>query len=308
MRGINRVPVRKSLGVWMCFLFLGKIMGQGCSDAGLCTIDPLQAGLSHPMDIHKSKIEAGASVGAADYTIMAMGGYVGYTRKLGQSWSVDAKLTFLGQSGNDISVFGPGDIFANVSYSFSKKFSLTGGVKIPLTKADKELDGLALPMDYQSSLGTFDLLAGIKFNPEKWQLALAAQIPLSQNDNGFFPELYDPTSPLYQIQATNAFKRQADVLFHVSRTFDLTDKFILTPGLLPIYHVGEDEYTDIDGIQHAIEGSDGLTLNVTLQAEARIGEKSGIEFSIGFPFIVREARPDGLTRSFVFGVGYSSRF
>jgi hypothetical protein len=33
-----------------------------------------------------------------------------------------------------------------------------------------------------------------------------------------------------------------------------------------------------------------------------------LAFSLGFPFVVREARPDGLTRSFVFGIGFSKIF
>jgi hypothetical protein len=285
-----------------------EVQSQGCSDAGLCTIDALKPAPGSPAAQHRNKLDAGVSVGGADYDITAFGGYIGYSRKFGESWHFDGKMTFLAQSGNDISVSGPGDIFANISYDISETVTLTAGTKIPLNKADRELDGKALPMDYQSSLGTFDLLAGIRYNPEKWQLALAVQVPLAQNENRFFPELYAPGTPLYEIQATNAFQRQADILFHISRTFDLSDKLTMTPGLLPIYHVGEDEFTDIDGIDQAIEGSDGLTLNATVYFDLKMSDAGSLEFNIGFPLIVREARPDGLTRSFVFGVGYSHAF
>jgi hypothetical protein len=280
---------------------------QGCSDAGVCSIAPFKPGTASPAMQLANKLEVGATVGGADYNIMTYGGYFGYSRDIGQQWNLDVKITALGQSGNDISVFGPGDVFANVTYKFSQKFSLTGGLKIPLTKADKVYEDVPLPMDYQSSLGTLDLLAGIKFNPEKWQIALAAQIPLTQNENEFFPGLY-PDSPLNEIQATNGFMRRPDLLMHISRTFDVNDRMTFTPGILPIYHLGEDEYTDIDGIEYAIAGSDGLTLNLTFHSEIAMGDNSAFELQVGFPLVVREARPDGLTRSFVFGLGYSSRF
>lgn len=284
------------------------IHAQGCSDAGICTIEALKPAASSIEMQKSSKVSAGFSVGSADYGITVFGGNLGYSGRLTERFSLDAKVTCLSQSGNDIGVAGPGDVFINVNYGVSQKFILTAGTKIPLTKADKKFDGVPLPMDYQSSLGTFDLLAGIKYNPERWQWALAVQIPLRQNENAFFPELYDTTSLVSTIQATNGFHRQADILLHVSRTFEMSDKITFTPGLLPIYHVSEDTYTDIDGIIKNIDGSDGLTLNGTVFIDVELDDVSTLEFSLGFPFIVRDARPDGLTRSFVFGAGYSAEF
>ncbi len=295
----------------VCILIVASaqyLNAQGCSDAGICTIDVLKPSSGSSLRPEKNKLEAGILVGAADYSITVFGAGIGYTRKFGESWSVDTRMTFLSQSGNDISVRGPGDIFANVNYQVSQKFTLTAGAKIPLMQADRRYDNLPLPMDYQSSLGTLDLLAGIRFTPEKWQWALALQWPLRQNDNAFLPGLYPPESPLYEIQATNAFHRQPDLMLHVSRTLDMGDKITFTPGLLPIWHMGEDEYTDIDGITYAIAGSDGLTLNGTVFIDVETGSSGSLEFSLGFPFIVRDARPDGLTRSFVFGVGYAHVF
>ena len=284
------------------------IHAQGCSDAGICTIEALKPAASSIEMQKSSKVSAGFSVGSADYGITVFGGNLGYSGRLTERFSLDAKVTCLSQSGNDIGVAGPGDVFINVNYGVSQKFILTAGTKIPLTKADKKFDGVPLPMDYQSSLGTFDLLAGIKYNPERWQWALAVQIPLRQNENAFFPEFYDTTSLVSTIQATNGFHRQADILLHVSRTFEMSDKITFTPGLLPIYHVSEDTYTDIDGIIKNIDGSDGLTLNGTVFIDVELDDVSTLEFSLGFPFIVRDARPDGLTRSFVFGAGYSAEF
>lgn len=281
---------------------------QGCSDAGVCTIEAFKPSVKAGPATYPNKMEGGIYVGAADYSITAYGGYLAYSHDFSSAWSVDGKCTFLAQSGNDISVIGPGDLFLNLNYDLSETFTVSAGTKIPFTRADKSFDGLPLPMDYQSSLGTLDVLAGIRYNPEHWQWALAAQIPVRQNDNQFFPGLYPPGSGLDSIQATNAFQRRSDILLHVSRTFDMNDKITFTPGLMPIYHLGQDEYTDIDGVQQKIQGSDGLTLNATLYMDIRSGDQGKFQVSLGFPLIVREARPDGLTRSFVLAGGYSYSF
>jgi hypothetical protein len=285
-----------------------ELRAQGCSDAGVCKLGSLKPDANYSMIQHDNKLEAGISVGAADYGIGVFGGHIGYSRQLGDHWSIDTKATFLFQSGNGISAIGAGDIFANVNYRISQKFTLTGGVKVPLMKADRDEEGLPLPMDYQSSLGTFDLLAGTRYQTDKWQWALAVQIPLEQNDNAFIPGFFPAGSIINDIQATNAFQRQADIMLHISRTIPMSDKITFTPGLLPIYHVGEDEYTGIDGRQYSIDGSDGLTLNGTVYINVEVGSSGNFEFDLGFPFIVREARPEGLTRSFVFGVNYSHGF
>lgn len=297
--------------VILCVLFLiagMNIRAQGCSDAGACTIEALRPAASSTVMHSSSKVSGGISVGSADYGIMVLGANVGYSARFTERWSADVRMTMLSQMGNDISVFGPGDMFLNINYQASQKVVFTLGTKIPLTKANKELEGLALPMDYQSSLGSLDLIAGIKYTTAKWQWTLAFQAPLRQNENAFFPSLYDTTSVLNTIQATNAFHRQADILLHVSRPIWMSDKVTFTPGLLPIYHISEDQFTDIDGVVKSIEGSDGLTLNGTVFIEIKLNTANTLDFSLGFPFIVRDARPDGLTRSFVFGAGYSAEF
>jgi hypothetical protein len=289
------------------------LSAQGCSDAGLCSIDVLKPAPDSQQMQHKNKINAGLLVGAADYDIAVFGGSVGYSRKIGKRWGADTKITFLSQSGNDISVTGMGDIFVNINFIVSQKFTIFGGAKIPLTKADRTYDNKPLPMDYQSSLGTFDVLAGIKYTAEKWQATAGLQLPLQQNENTFVPGLFPMDSPLNSFQNTNEFHRQADVLLHLSRRIPMSGNITVTPGLLAIYHLDEDTYTEYEGfaglpVIYPITGSDGLTLNATVFFDLEMGESGSLEFNFGFPLVVREARPDGLTRSFVFGVGYSHSF
>jgi hypothetical protein len=80
------------------------------------------------------------------------------------------------------------------------------------------------------------------------------------------------------------------------------NKFNLKTSLLGIYHLSKDTYIDgnISNKPIKIEGSDGITLNGTLAAAYPLSPKFSISLSAGVPFIVRDIRPDGLTRSFSF--------
>jgi hypothetical protein len=302
--------------VLLCLLLIAavsRMQAQGCSDAGLCSIEVLKPTSGSDIEESPNQLQIGFSAGSADYNIGVFGGHLGYSRQLGSSWSVDTKITFLAQSGNDISVAGLGDVFANLNYMVSQKFTILAGIKIPLMKADRRYNELMLPMDYQSSLGTLDLLAGIKYTTVKWQVTAALQLPLQQNENTFDPDFYPPQSPLVEFQNTNEFHRQADVLLHLSRIIPMSDRITITPGLLGIYHLDEDTFIEYEGIAdnpvvYPITGSDGLTLNGTVFVDIKSGADGSFSFNLGFPFVVREARPDGLTRSFVAGAGYSLRF
>jgi hypothetical protein len=280
---------------------------QGCSDAGFCTISSFQPdSVTH--ESHKNQIKIGAFYGKADHAIAAYGAYIEYNRELSKKWGLDVKLNSLAQNGNDISVFGISDILANVNYGVTENLKVTLGAKIPLSAADRTLDGLPLPMDYQSSLGTFDLIAGAGYKHKNWKFVGAVQVPLSQNSNAFFASLYPETSPVSRIQSTNGFTRAADAMVRVSYTFEIGEKFKLTPAVLPIYHLGEDTYVNELNQTVTIVGSDGLTLNANVFLSYALSDQASVEFNTGFPFIVRDARPDGLTRSYIFNLAYAYKF
>lgn len=303
-----KLPLRLILFIGLLFLATEENHAQGCSDAGVCTIDSFKPHDHDENDERQNTFKVGLNYGAADYDIAVFGTYVDYRRKVSDRLSLDAKLTTLSQSGNDVSNFGLSDIYVNGNYKVGKNASLTLGFKIPLSDANSKENGLALPMDYQSSLGTFDFVLGVGFAIKKLQLLAAIQQPLTQNNNGFLSDLYPSISPLSEFQSTNQFKRSGDVLLRASYPLNIGKKFVFTPSLLPIYHLSNDKFTDIDGIEKEIDGSQGLTLNWNTYFDYHINEKHALQLSLGAPFIVRDARPDGLTRSFVANLEYRIYF
>jgi len=282
--------------------------GQGCSDAGFCTMNSFKPNSSESTQVLNNQFKIGAFFGNADNSISVYGNYLEYNRQFSSKFGLDVKLTTLAQNGNGISAFGLSDIFINANYKASEKVKLTLGAKIPLSSASNTSNNLPLPMDYQLSLGTFDLIFGIGYEIKKIQFVAAIQQPLTQNNNQFIATNYPINSKLRTFQSTNKFERSGDVLLRVSYPINITSKLKLTPSILPIYHLTNDKYTDEFNVKREIIGSQGLTLNGNAYLDYEINSKNIIQLNLGMPFIVRDSRPDGLTRSFIANIEYSIKF
>ena len=283
--------------------------GQGCSDAGFCTMNSFKPNENQNEKTKNNQLKVGVFTGMADQSISVYGNYIEYNRAINSKFGLDFKLTTLAQSGNSISTFGLADAFVNANYALNNKLKLTLGAKIPLSNANTFKNNIPLPMDYQASLGTFDVIFGLGYQIKKWQFATAFQIPLTQNENQFFgPSFVAFNQGLAGFQTTNKFKRSGDFLIRVSYPFEVAPKLKVTPSLLPIYHLANDKYTNELLIENEIIGSKGLTLNGTIYLDYELNSSNSLQLNMGTPFIIRDARPDGLTRSFIANLEYRYKF
>ncbi len=283
-------------------------MAQGCSDAGVCTVDGIKPQADQPNERKGNYLKVAAFFGKADHTISIWGNYLEYHQALSSNLGLTAKITSLAQSGNDLNAFGISDLFVAGNFGLRDELKLTLGVKFPLTKGDRKDQSLPLPMDYQSSLGSLDLMVGLAYQKNHLQFAVAYQHPLSDNKNEFLSSLYPANSALSEFQSTNKFERAGDLVLRASYTVGLSDQWIWTPGILPIYHVSKDKFIDEQSVEQQIDGSQGLTLNLNSFFDYLINSQNSIQFGLAFPLIVRDARPDGLTRSFIANVEYRYSF
>lgn len=277
------------------------LYSQGCSDAGFCTMDNMKIQKTDSIQ-YKSEVKLGLNYGLSYEDINVFGAYVAYLRNLYDKFNVDLRVNYFSQFNDDFSSSALSDAIVSTNYKINPSTKATLGFKIPFTDGNLKENGIALPMDFQPSLGTFDVIVGFSKRISKLGFALAYQQPLTQNKNQYFA----PAGSRFT--TTNQFKRAGDVLLRAYYSFYLSEKLTFSPSLLPIYHVSEDKYTDLYDVERKIEGSDGLTLNANLFFNYKLSKNQSFEFSLGGPLVVREVRPDGLTRGAVANLEYKILF
>ena len=289
------------------FFATSFLHAQGCSDAGICSIGKA---FQEETKTFKNSFEINSILGQADGNVSIFTQTLSYTRKFTEQFSLGSRVTYNLANG-DFGTRGQfGDAYLIGNYQFkeksNKQWSVLLGWKFPFTTANAKINNISLPMDYQASLGTFDLFLGTNLNYKAWDFNLAVQIPMfNNNKNSYFDEL----SVSDDFPTTNLFERKSDALFRTIYTLKTANnKFLFKPNVLFIYHLGEDTFENQFSNRETIKGSDGLTINGNLIGIYNINSKNSIELSVATPFVVRDIRPDGLTRSFVLGLNYRVLF
>lgn len=304
----------KALLLSISGLFIyNSLSSQGCSDAGFCSLGILKT--DNRVTAKKYSIAIGVNYGSGEQSTNTFNPYLEYAIRFNNRLSGQVKITSAYANGFLGSTFNVGDIFGFINYAAktknSNRLSLLSGVKVPLSHSnDKNEEGKPLPLDYQSGIGTYDLIEGINYiMKEKWEINAGVQIPVIQkNKNTFFPDEYSD-SRILDFAPTNNFRRKSDALLRLGYYFRFKESSIsIKPNVLAIYHLGEDSYENRLGIREKIKGSDGLTMNAGLIANKQFKNDNDLELVIASPFIVREVRSDGLTRSLVVNIQYRLRF
>lgn len=285
------------------FLIATLNYAQGCSDAGICSIGN---GFQLDKKELKNNIEIASIFGAGEFDVRYISPYISYTRQLNKKIELSTRITFSSANGNFGTRASFGDAFVIGKYSFAEKnnkqWSAIAGWKIPFTASNLKINGYSLPLEYQSSLGTFDLFLGTNCTYKKWDFNAVIQIPVfNNNKNSFIKDFSGSTV----FPTTNLFQRKSDALFRTTFTLKTkNEKFTFKPNVLFIYHLGEDSFENIFGKRESFVGSEGLTINGNLLTTYKLNNQNSIAFSVASPFVVRDIRPDGLTRSLVVELRY----
>lgn len=305
----------KNILLSLAILSIAAELGaQGCSDAGVCTIHSIKNNtIGDGQEEKANTLVAGFSFGKGEDNVSYYTPYLEYTRAFSSGTAVTAKINYNISDGRLARSAGVGDIFITASQAFDKKKALKKsfilGFKIPLDDAALREGNINLPMPYQPSLGTYDLITGFNLFYKSFGATAAFQIPvINENRNQFLPSDYPSHPFIFEYLPTNQFKRKADGLLRVSYSRDLGERFSIRPSLLGIYHFADDTYVNSSGQRVEIFGSRGLTLNGNLFFVIKVNKSSSFELALGTPFVVRPTRPDGLTRSFVASLDYRISF
>jgi hypothetical protein len=289
------------------FLFLwNEVFTQGCNDAGLCTFS--EFGTSSGNRIERIQNEFTYSFGLGEQQTLVQ------TIQLDQKitlfdnrFQINLRVPFQYVYGNLAETYGIGDISLGLNYFIPVKrkhrISVFLGSKLPVNDANKTTDGKGLPMVYQTSLGTYDLMGGVNLILGKWHFGLGYQQPFGANENTFSYSEWEENNDALKYFESAYLDRGADLIFRADRYFRFSKNSLKT-GLIAIYRVEKDEIF-IDGQNVYPEGSNGLTLNLNLEYLVSLKNNDNIRISAAAPLITREYRTDGLTRTFVIAFTYA---
>jgi hypothetical protein len=319
------VNVRNLIGI-LLILTSARAFAQGCSDAGVCTAGPIgdlassTDSLITPIDHrHSARMTFSYAIGERGVVILQVVPQIDLG--FGERFGLQAKMPWISATGDLGSNSGAGDPVISGSYALIKedqrRLDAIVGAKFPVNDANAMVDDNPLPMPYQTSLGTTDLLLGLSYRWHRWQAAIAYQHVLDHGNMNEFTHArwMDDMRALGYFESWE-LRRADDAVARLQYKIPM-GRLALQPGVLCIYHMGRDRRleTPMDPAgmpripEHVVvDGSEGLTLNLTLDAQYRLSEQWALLFAYGSPVITRDVRPDGLTRFMVANIALLYRF
>ena len=277
---VNPLKMKIKPDVRLSFFFMAMIISmsgysQGCSDAGFCTVGVMKSNINtNDAQNFRSQIKTGVSFGMVQYQVSIITSYVEYSHQIGGRTQASVKLLAGFHSGELATTVGMSDAIVQVSHRIGSQITALGGIKIPFNQSALSKNGRDLPMAYQTSLGTLDIILGVNYVMNAFSLSIGYQQPVTQNKNTFLAEDYLPDSPESKYISTNGYVRKGDALLRFAYSTPLkNNNFTLITSALPIYHLDNDQFLDSSGKLTEIAGSAGLTLNLNASLLYEIAEK-----------------------------------
>ncbi len=302
------------------------IKGQGCSDAGFCTMGAMKPdqAFNKKVELKLRSIELSYYQGQTTLTPVVTVINLDAGFSITKNLSGQIKLPYYSVKGNFDNTSALGDISLSLTQRLvdTETFDLsaTVGTKIPTNSSDIRssgqkvpgTEGLVLPMYYQTSLGSVDFVAGASLISSKWLIATGVQMALTANNNTWQADewvgIYPSEEYIREYDDANMLKRGTDIMLRVERNFRFA-KYSFNLGLLPIFRISKDKTIDRStGEYQKLEGSTGMALTALGGATYNFNINNTVKFTYGQKITVRDVNPDGLTRDNVLIVAYLFRF
>ncbi len=308
----------------VCLFRFGSSAAQGCSDAGFCTMGAMKPDQPFYNNIPLKLRSMELSFYRGTTTLSP----VVYVATLDLNFNIvddktflQVKLPYQAVQGN----FGNTSGLSDISLCLTRKvgsigvfdYSVSVGTKIPSNDANltDDVHDFPLPMYYQTSLGTYDFIAGFSLISREWLLATGIQIPFNTNNNQF---THDSWIPVYlngegeeyvrDNHGAYELKRGTDIMLRVERNFRFS-RFNFSVGALPIYRITSDEVTNPEtGERIRPNGTTGLAMSAIGTAGYSFNVRTGVRLLYGTKITQRNHNPDGLTRDAVMTCSYYYRF
>jgi hypothetical protein len=303
--------------VVLALLSVYNCLAQGCSDAGFCTMGAMKPDqpFNKKVELKLRTMEISFYRGSTSLTPVIYVATADLNFSLNSKTSFQIKLPYQGVTGRLANTSGMGDISLCITRNIIKgenfDVNLSVGGKLPTNKSDKDVNGYPLPMYYQTSLGSFDFIAGMSLINRNWLFATGIQHAFNKNDNQFLWTAWEggPEDIAYVQKYSNSkeLQRGTDIMLRAERNFRFS-QWNFTLGLLPIYRINHDEITGGDGKRVRPDGTTGLALSAIFTTGYSFDVRSGVKVLIGHKLVQRDENPDGLTRELVTSLSYYYRF
>jgi hypothetical protein len=288
-----------SLGILIVTIGYANLFGQGCSDAGICSVQ----GYTTESEKQDSgftpsffRFSAGYALGEkfTHQLFLQPELVIGIVK----GTQVILRAPYQINTGKAGFTYDFGDPMVLISHQLhlNQDCAISGlaGIRFPANRAAKN----SLPMPYQTSLGTIDGLLSFEIQYKSWSIRTGYQRVLKhQNENAYlapFENLGD--DPVFF--SSRRLRRGNDWMLRADYGFNFT-KWRFTPGALMVWRLRKDQYLTEQGLMMSYPLSSGPTFNIVLQGFIPIGQKWFIEPLLASPILAREERPDGLTRNLV---------
>ena len=299
-------------------ILLPSVYGQGCSDAGFCTMGAMKPDqpFSRRLNIRLRSMELSYYRGKTTMTPVVHSLTADLNFTLNTRNGLQVKLPFQWVNGRLGDTKGAGDIslcYTRLVWNGDVwNLSASMGAKLPTNRSDKtSAEGLPLPMYYQTSLGTYDGIAGLSLISRKWMFATGLQVPFNQNGNQFlwgkWASRPDVSDYILGYGRAKDLRRGVDVMFRAERNFRFS-RFNASIGLLPIWRIRRDEFTSPQGVRVTANGTTGMALSAIGTLGYQFNVKSGFRLLYGKKIHQRDLNLDGLTRESVVTFSYIYKF
>ncbi len=292
-------------------LFTGCMMisslflhSQGCSDAGACSIQTFDFELNPETSKGKILLNFNQTLALGEKFIFISQTILSMQYNLSSSTYFELRTPFIFTYGNLGYTSGVGDLILSASQDFfkNKNFQLTAIIagRLKTNHANFNFDNLPLPMAYQTSLGTNDIILGMQYSRTTWNLYVAYQHPFRRNSNKYLvPD--DEANPNKQYFESAYLKRGDDLYLRGQYYLNLNKNNDLKFTMLNIYRIQKSEII-VDDETVILDGSSGITINLGVTYTKQIKHNRELSLILAFPVIDREYRADGLTRNIVIGI------
>jgi hypothetical protein len=295
-----------------------SVFAQGCSDAGFCTMGAMRPDqpFSKKLNIRLRSVSLTQYIGLTKFNDRILSYVAEANIGISDKWQAQIKLPYTFVQGPLANTQGVGDISLSVTRAIIQKtewqLNATLGAKIPTNDANFKNDtGLSLPMYYQSSLGTYDIIAGISFINKNFLFAAGIQHPFNQIDNGFKWGIWKE-HPLTEIAnhypVAQFLDRGTDAMLRAEYNLRFS-KWSMNIGLLPIYRFTPDVITSpATGERVEVKDSKGVAVSGLVGGTYNFSVRSSLKLLLGKQLQKRYTNPDGLSREWVNTITYQYMF